>query len=929
MRYRVLGPLRAGGLTPAGEKQRLLLGALLLHAPRPVSGSSLIRTLWGESQPEHPGAALRTQLSRLRAFLTRAGAGDVLGSESHGYRLAIDAEEIDAHGFEQLLRESPDASAGERLVRIESALGLWSGEAYEDVADAHVFAGEVARLNGLRVSALETRVECLLTLRRVDDAIVAAERLVAREPLRERPRALLMRALYAAGRHVEALNTFHDFRRLLSTELGLDPSPALRTLETQLIRHDAEPPALGRISPTIRPPPRPLTRLIGREREVEQLERLLRSVRLVTLTGAGGSGKTRLALEIPRLLQARTCVWIPLDGLLPGADPLPALAETIGVRESPGRELLDTVLAALHQADALLVFDNCEHVVEGCAALIETLLRACPALGVLATSREPLRVPGEATLAVPPLAVPSDDDARTDCAAVELFVERASAALPTFALDDANAVLVAHICRRLDGIPLAIEFAAARLRSLPLEVITDRLDDRLALLTSGTRTAPARHRTLRAVIEWSHDLLTHGERAALAQLAVFAGGFTLHAAEHVVAADEPVLDLVASLVEKSLVMADPAERDRFRLLDVVRAFALEQLAANDGARDARQRHAAYFASLAESAEPHLLGARRTEWIARLAAEQDNLRAALAWTLADEHALNARLASALWWFAHSRGNVREARDWIESAIARLHDDVDPALRARLLNGGAMAAWIGGDISSAARHAHDALAAARSAGAPQPLVHALCVSAWIARDSGDLATATRLADDAALVAHDAPLPPAELGFALWHQGSIHYTAGNLDAARDAQEQALALWRAEGVSWGTSQVLHGLAIIALDEGRLADAAQLCRDAIAALRDDTDVYWICRVLEGLGAVLARQGDVTRAARLLGAADGLRAPIGAPLLAFETPRHDLTLDLLRRAMTPEELASQYERGRTLSLDAALDLARASRPADA
>jgi predicted ATPase/DNA-binding SARP family transcriptional activator len=961
MRYAVLGPIQlvtpAGPLRPPGDKQRLLLALLICHAPRVVSSDRLLDAVWGAAQPAHPEAALRTQLSRLRTLLRQCGVGpDAVVSEAHGYRLTAVAAEIDAGHCEMLVRAAADESgAAERLALLDEALSLWRGEAYEEFADLHAFQGEIVRLAELRVRAGGQRVECLLELGRSGDAVAAAERLVAADPLRERSRALLMQSLYDAGRQADALSAFQDYRRLLAAELGLDPSPELRQLETALLRHErgAPPRRAGAGETTgageVRSdrvqedaggvsgaalsggPPKPLTRIIGRQDELRRLGRLLASTRLLTLTGAGGSGKTRLALEVRRALGAddeRAVAWVGLDGLARDGDVAAYVAAALGVQDTPSEPITASLLRSLRTRRLLLVLDNCEHVVASCAGLVQQLLAACPSITIVATSREPLAIAGEVTFPVPPLATPPDADlvvaALGGYPAVELFMERAQAAAPEFQLDDTTAPAIARICRAVDGIPLGLELAAARLRTLPLDRIVDRLGERAAL-RGANRSAVPRHRTLRAAIEWSYELLTTPERDAFAQLSLFAGGFALEAAEAVVrvAAGPAVIELVASLVDKSLVAFESdGLGGRYRLLETIREFAGAKLGAGEPCAEARRRHAAYFAALAEEAEPHLLGAGRRAWLARLIVEQDNLRSALQWALSDPaaSALNARLAAALWWFAHARGQVAEARAWMDAALRLPGATDDAAVHGRLLYGAAMAAWGAGELTAATRVASDALAVARAHGEPGLLARALGISAWLLREHGDLDAAVRVADEAADTARRAQLPPAALGFALWTQGSTLQTAGLNERARSVQEEAASIWRREGVYWGLSQVLHGLAVLALTEGRLDDAVRLCGEAIAALSENADAYWSCRVLEGLAAVLARQGRGERAATLLGAAEALREPIGTPILVFETPRYEQTLALLRELLEPGALDAAWRRGRALTLELALQL---------
>jgi predicted ATPase/DNA-binding SARP family transcriptional activator len=979
MRFHLLGRVAVGTdgghfALPKGRKQRLLLAALLLHAPRVASSDRLCDILWGGSQPDDPAAALRTQISRCRAFLREAGADpETLRSEPYGYRMAIEPIAVDAGRLELLLRRAADLAPGrEKAELLDEALGLWGGDPYEEFADLTPFLGEVTRLREIRAGAREARVECLLAENRLSEALAAAEELVREDPLRERPRALLMQALYQAGRQHEALACFQEYRRQLADELGLDPSPALRQLESEILRHehvplspravialrthstdvvetapDADHPAAtaatepaGGAVPAVPypPPPVPLTRLIGREAEMNTVRRLLDSGRLLTLTGAGGSGKTRLALEIAAQVRGtagRGVAWVGLEGL---ADPellAQDVAAALGISEHPELAAEANLLRVLGSQELLLCLDNCEHLIDGCARLVEALLLACPAVSILTTSREPLGVRGELTWPVPPLPVPpadlDDPEALQQFAAVRLFVERASEADPSLRLTRENAGAVAQICCRLDGIPLALELAAARVRAMSVAQLADRLDRRFHLLTAGSRTALPRHQTLRAAIDWSYRLLPEPERQLLDRLSVFAGGFTLEAVESVCSDAETedsgsVLEAFTALVDKSLVVAlGPGGSDQYRLLETIRAFARERLQERGEDDDLRQRHAAYFTALAEAAEPHLLGGRRREWVDRLSGEQDNLRAALHRTRADPRtaSLHVRLAASLWWIWHAEGQVTEARAWIEQALLLPEASAPGPIRAKLLYGGAMASWLGGDHERAKVRAEEGLELARALGNDRALTRALSVHAWLLRDYGETEAAARFADECVDIARRGNVTPTELAFGLWLQGSVHFTAGDFDVARAAQEEAATIWRSEGTRWGLSQVLHGLAIIALVRGELDEAGRLCREAVAELRRERDAYWICRTLEGLAAVLARQGSFDRAARLLGAAEALREPIGTPLLAFETPRYEQTVALLRERMSAADFAAAWADGRAWSLEQALAYALA------
>ena len=465
-----------------------------------------------------------------------------------------------------------------------------------------------------------------------------------------------------------------------------------------------------------RPPdnlPLQLTSFVGREREMAQVRELLEDNRLLTFTGPGGSGKTRLALVVASGLGRgfEDGVWLVELASLSDPELVPqAVASVLGVRETPGTPLVDSLRIHLGSRGVLLVLDNCEHLVEACASLAEALLHSCPNLRILATSREALGVSGETIFAIPPLSLPDPRrlpalESLPRYEATRLFVERAKAARHGFSLTEGNAMAVAQVCYRLDGIPLAIELAAARIRVLSAEQISSRLDDSFRLLTGGGRSALAHQRTLRTAMDWSHELLSEEEQAMLRRLSVFAGGFTLEAAETVgtgegIEGDE-ILDLLASLVDKSLVLVDQQEEIRYRLLETVRQYGREKLEESGEAERVRRRHANYYLALAEEAERGLSGSDQAPWLARLETEHDNLRAALRWSLGGGEAEpGLGLAAALWSFWYTRGHLSEGRRWLESAVFE-NGRLRTRTKARALGGAGYIALFQGEYEAANR------------------------------------------------------------------------------------------------------------------------------------------------------------------------------------------------------------------------------------
>ncbi|MFD5544147.1 BTAD domain-containing putative transcriptional regulator, partial [Streptomyces sp. NPDC127079] len=626
MRFGILGPLDlrtddGTPLDPGGPRPRALLALLLLDAGRAVSTRRLIDGLYGAEPPAGAANALQSQISRLRRRLAPHAE---IEAGATGYRLVTPRDSVDAHRFEELSAAGRAAlAAGDHTraaARLREALALWRGPALPDLPDA---GAEAARLEELRLAAVQDRIEAELALGGGAELVPELRALLAGRPLSERLYGQLMRALHASGRPAEALTVFEEARRALADELGADPSPELAELHLELLR------GTGPERPRL---PVQLTRFVGREPELTRIAALLADARLITLTGPGGAGKTRLAIEAAQHHPA-ACL-VELAPLTDGARIPYAVLAALGVREglrTPAADTTDRLLAALEDRELLLVLDNCEHLVAQAAEVVSLLLAVCPGVRVLATSRESLGITGEILVPVPPL--PPEP-------AVRLFLDRARAVRPGF---DGHA-RVPGICAALDGLPLAIELAAARLRTLTPDELADRLDDRFRLLSRGDRAKAPRHRTLRAVVEWSWDLLDEEERELARRLTVFSGGATLAAVEAVCGLPYPE-DVLASLVEKSFV---EVSEGRYRMLETIRAFAAEE------PRDLGDAHAAYFLRLAEEAEPHLRGGGQLRWLARLAAEHGNLDAALGHLVRHDTDGALRLMGPLSWFWRLRG-----------------------------------------------------------------------------------------------------------------------------------------------------------------------------------------------------------------------------------------------------------------------------------
>ncbi|GAA2448980.1 BTAD domain-containing putative transcriptional regulator [Actinomadura vinacea] len=706
MRIGILGPLevRDGAGRPVeigGPRLRALLVRLALDAGRWVTVARLLDDLWDGAPPAGGGGnALQALVSRLRA----AAGRDLVEHGPAGYRLRLDPADVDAVAFERAVLAARTVDApGARAEALRRALKLWRGAAFDGFADAPFASGGAARLEKLRVAAVEDRVEAELAAGADAAPLVPElEALAAAHPLRERTRALLMRALYAAGRQADALRVYEEIRRELADGLGVDPSPELASAHLAILRQDtgaAPRPAAGRRRTNL---PAQFTSFVGREEESARLEKLLRESRLVTLTGPGGAGKTRLAAEAVAgaVDELPDGVWfVPLapvtdngDGADAAQAALTALEIPEPVRPAETRSVarpLDRLADALATRRMLLVLDNCEHLLDAAALVAGRVLAAAPGVRILATSREPLGITGESLCPVPSLPLPPPDAGAAEVPeydSVRLFADRAAAVRPGFAVDEATAPRAVEICRALDGIPLAIELAAARLRSLTPDQVAARLGDRFRLLTAGSRTALPRHRTLRAVVDWSWELLDGTERAVLRRLSVFAGGATPEAAARVCGLDLPgapddleVIDVVAALVDKSLVMAEGTGEVRYRLLETIRVYAAERLGEAGEADRVGAEHAAFFLELAERAEPELRRADQLVWSDRLAAERGN------WQAAIRHAVRTgdvrtglRFFRALMWFWMMRDQETEAGVWATAVLDTAGDAAPPGL-----------------------------------------------------------------------------------------------------------------------------------------------------------------------------------------------------------------------------------------------------------
>ncbi len=681
--------------------------------------------------------------------------------------------------------------------------------------------------------------------------------------------------------------------------------------------------------------PLQLSSFVGREREISDVRKLLSDNRLLTLTGPGGSGKTRLALEVARALVEAFEDGVWLVELASLSDPdlvAQTVASALGVREQPNRTLIETLTDALGERETLLIVDNCEHLVGACARLTEALLRACPNLRVLATSREALGVAGEVSWPVPSLSLPDSHHLRSieelaGYEAVRLFVERASAVLPGFALTGRSAQAVVEVCHKLEGMPLAIELAAARIRVLSVPQISTRLEESFRLLTTDSHTAVPRQRTLRATIGWSYELLGQEEQILFQRLSVFAGGFTLEAAESVCAGGgierEEVLDLLSHLVEKSLVVKAEQEGEaRYRLLETIRQYGQEKLLESEAVQAVRKRHASFFLALAEQVEPKLKGAQGPLWLERLEMDHYNLRAALRWAAdTGEAETELRLAGALWWFWLRRGHLGEGRRWLEGALERAEPSAYAGARAKVLWGAGFLAFSQVNHPSALSRLEESVGIYREIGDERGLAYALTFMSLVLTHQGDLASALPPAGESVRLFREDGGDRWGLGISINNMGVVAEAQADYGRAIPLFEESAAIFGELGDKWVLSIPLRHLGIVASRQGDHARAEQLYRESLAALRGLGEKWLISLCLEELAGAACAQGEYARAARLWGAEETICEAIGATVRALYRADYEHGVQAAKRELGEEVFAAAWAEGRAMTLEGAVSYA--------
>jgi predicted ATPase/DNA-binding SARP family transcriptional activator/Tfp pilus assembly protein PilF len=918
VQFRILGPIEAvldGESAALGApKQRGLLALLLVNRRRVMTAEQLIDGLWGEAPPASALQSLQVYVHGLR----RALGAERIETAGRGYRVVVGEDELDLDRFERTLERGraaleasrPDDAADD----LREALAVWRGSALADLPEETRRAAEAERLEELRLTALELRYDAELAGGRHDAIVAELEALTAEEPYREKFLQQRLLALYRCGRQAEALEVYRNAREVLAEELGLDPSPALQELERAILRQDSSLAAPDAPTRSTRPLPVPPTPLVGRRLELAAVSALFRDegARLVTLTGPGGTGKTRLGLAVASELEPELRDGALFVSLAPVSSPellVPTIAEAVDVREGE-RDLSEGVIEHLRERRMLLVLDNFEQILAA-APFVGDLLAAAPRLWILATSRAPLRLSAEREYPVPPFELPDaglpfEELVKTD--AVRLFAARAQAVDPGFALDTVSAPEVARVCGRLDGLPLAIELAAARAKLLGPDEILERLEREPNMLLGGPRDAPARQQTLAATIHWSFDLLGPDERKAFVRLGVFVGGCTLEAAERVC---DLTLESLGTLVDNNLLR--PRE-GRFMMLETVRHFAVEQLE-EAGADEVRRRHAVWLTELAETmAERTLAGEDMTVWLDRIQPEHDNIRAALAWSLENDPELTLRQASSLRLFWEVRGNFREGLNWIEQALPYAAD-MSPEVRFRALAASGAIATRLADLDLAQERKEAALALAREVGD----------ELWIARELSDLGTvaamreeyvvATEMLEESAALFRKLDVP-SRLGTVLSNLGHIASQRGDYDLAIEYTEEALTLESSHKQNAAISS--YNLGSHNLQAGHYEQARDWLERTVALTFELGFKEVMAYALAAFARLCLVDGDTARAAYLAGIADRQLADAGLLLQPSEQVLFDEAKATLKQQLG-EEFTAIHDDAMAAPLEQALN----------
>lgn len=987
---RLFGPfdVRVNG-APMGRlrsrKGNWLLALLALRGGGEVARSFLAGTLWPESGESQSLASLRQSLADLRSALHHE-AWRLSSPTQQTLRLEIDGIDLDVARFDSQIDSDDPAT-------LSHAIDLYRGPLLEGCTEEWAFL-ERERREQRYLAALEKQARHALSAGKPSSAIEPLQRAVLTDPFRESAQRSLMEALAACGDFGAAILNYRELRLRLRQELNVDPSPETVALIDRL-RQDArkrmnEPAAAPnadcvhlRLSVeentwdealpaenarTFRyRVPRPLAPIIGRRRELDELAAAVRSSRLVTITGTGGVGKTRISIELADENQDAFpdgVYFVDLSTVMTGGV-VQAIAAAMELSEEAGRTLQASLASAIGSRRMMLILDNCEHLFDESARLAQSLLAHSANLCLVATSRQPLGIVGEITRPLASLAAPEsqmhiEPDEAIKFDAVRLFVDRAEASLPAFRLTAENSACVSEICRRLDGIPLALELAAARIRLLSPAQIAARLHDRFRLLTGGNRVALPRQQTLRALIDWSYDLLSEDEQKLLESLSIFVGGWNLEAAEAVCGGDE-VLDALTLLVDKSLVIVeDGREERRYRLMESVREYAREKLSAQDDLPGIQARHLDHYLTLAEEADRGMRGPQQIDWLRRVDRDHDNMRSALDYcestpSLAEPQ---MRIASAIWRYWMLRGHLTEAKERLGRALQRECPDCSLGLRAQVLNGAAGIEWNLGDLAGAGAMIDESLAIARQLNDDVAVSQALNNLANINYSMGEH-EAARLLYEESLVLRRATGNRQLIAASINNLGIVTHALGDLDVSMDYHQQGLALCRELGDLQGMNAALIGMGNIAKDRedfetarwymldalarvseigdregiagclsnlgytalrsGDMEAARQYSRESLTLSRDIGDRRGIAEALDNFALIEAAEGRPDRAVRLIAAVDALRALIVAPRSKWDESFLNACLKTVQEQLTEAEFQALSESGSRLSAEEAAE----------
>jgi predicted ATPase/DNA-binding SARP family transcriptional activator len=959
-----------------GPRPTTIMLALVLAGGSVVSADGLVEEVWGDQAPRSAVETLHSYLSRIRRALeperSAHGAATALVRSQAGYRIDPEVVAVDVHDFEsEVARARVAASGGDIRSAAELlgiALGRWRGPVGQGVELGAGSRAQATRLEELRLTATEERSALLLGLGDHEELIGDLEPMVVANPLRERLHALWMVALYRSGRQAEALAAYRRLREQLVEGLGVEPGPRLLQLHERMLAQDpalepderlgsdivrpdpgtirsTAPPGTAPSVPSTAPPgnlPAPMVELVGRRDQLDRLAAELESSRLVTLTGAGGCGKTQLGLQLARETVARfpDGTWVVELASRRDPDAVPrAVAEALAVDDAPLPGLVDHLAARLRGRRALLLLDNCEHLVDACASMVQELLQRCPQLQVLTTSRQTLDLDGEVAWRVPSLSLPPAGASLANLAAsdaAQLFLTRAVGVRPGFEPDEDDASAIAAICRELDGIPLAIELAASRLRVLSPQEIADRLDDRFAMLRSSRRGAPSRHRTLDAAIAWSYELLEPSAQVLLLRLAVFEGGFTVAAAEATCSSDElpeaDILELLDDLVGRSLVGTSLASVGpaRHELLQSIRSFARARWS-DDAQAAISARHAGWCATLGDVATTELTGPDQVRWLNELHADHADLRAALTWALEHDRVdLALRITAGVWWFWLQFGHAREGAAWLAAVLAAT--DTAPASLGNLDAGVLVrATYAAGRLAGAAGEHPAAQAWLERA---VELAERQGSTGWWALSLARLGQQLQVGGDpdAAADALRAARVVAEGHDDPWVAAGISDVAGHLAAARGDLEAATAAFAISEQRylqaqdrWSACLARLGRAWVARRSGDLGHALALHGENLRSTRTLTrsafDFVGIARDLRGVAAIASQVGRHGLAAQLCGASETLRTLGEVALTSDERVEVEALIRAATEAIGPAEVATEQAVGRSFGAADALTVA--------